>query len=99
MNSKLNSLNTIFSHLTKTLKLVWSASGFWTLAWVVILIVQGLLPAISITLIRQVVDNLVAVSGAGISSATVGKVLTPVSLMAGVLLVMRESGLELLSQN
>ncbi|TWH55722.1 ABC transporter ATP-binding protein [Dulcicalothrix desertica] len=87
MNSKLNSLNTIFSHLTKTLKLVWSASGFWTLAWVVILIVQGLLPAISITLIRQVVDNLVAVSGAGISSATVGKVLTPVSLMAGVLLL------------
>ncbi|RUT00255.1 HlyB/MsbA family ABC transporter [Dulcicalothrix desertica PCC 7102] len=57
------------------------------MAWVVILIVQGLLPAISITLIRQVVDNLVAVSGAGISSATVGKVLTPVSLMAGVLLL------------
>lgn len=87
MKSKLHSANTVLSHLTKTLKLVWSASSWWTVAWVVMLIVQGVLPAISITLIRQVVDNLVAVSGGGISSATISKLLTPIGLMAGVMLV------------
>jgi ATP-binding cassette, subfamily B, bacterial len=87
LKSKLHSVNTVFSHLTKTLRLVWSASGCWTGAWVVMLVVQGVLPAISITLIRQVVDNLVTVSGGGISSATIGKLLTPVGLMAGVMLV------------
>lgn len=87
MKSKLHSANTVLSHLTKTLKLVWSASSWWTVAWVVMLIVQGVLPAISITLIRQVVDNLVAVSGGGISSTTISKLLTPIGLMAGVMLV------------
>lgn len=87
MKSKLKSANTILSHLIKTLQLVWSASGWWTAAWAVMLLVQGVLPAISITLIRQVVDNLVAVSGAGLNGATIGKILTPVSLMAGVMLV------------
>ncbi|OKH32530.1 multidrug ABC transporter ATP-binding protein [Calothrix sp. HK-06] len=87
MKSKLHSANTILSHLTKTLKLVWSASSWWTIAWVVMLVVQGVLPAISITLIRQVVDNLVAVSGGGISSATINKLLTPIGLMVGVMLI------------
>jgi ATP-binding cassette, subfamily B, bacterial len=87
LKSKINSINNILSHLVKTIKLVWAASGLWTLAWIIMLLVQGLLPAISIILIRQVVNNLTVVSGAGISSATVGKILTPVALMASVMLV------------
>ncbi len=87
MNSKLENTNIIFSHLIKTLQLVWSASGCWTAAWAVMLLVQGVLPAISIILIRQVVDNLVAVSGAGMNGTTIGKILTPVALMATVMLV------------
>jgi len=67
--------------------LVWAASRYWTVAWMVMLLVQGLLPAVSITLIRQLVDNLVAVVGSGISWASVQKILIPLGVMAGLLLV------------
>ncbi len=87
MNSKLRSANTVLSHLLKTLSLVWSASGYWTLAWMVLVLVQGLLPAASISLTPRVVNALVQVSGTGISGANVQKVLVPVGLMAGIMLV------------
>jgi ATP-binding cassette, subfamily B, bacterial len=87
LKSKIDSIKNIISHLVKTFQLVFAASGFWTLAWMVMLLVQGILPAISITLIRQVVDNLVAASGNGVSSDTVQKLIIPVGLMAGVMLV------------
>ncbi|WP_414584571.1 ABC transporter ATP-binding protein [Scytonema sp. PCC 10023] len=73
--------------MRKTLSLVWAASRYWTVAWMVMLLVQGLLPAVSITLIRQLVDNLVAVVGSGISWASVQKILIPLGVMAGLLLV------------
>lgn len=87
LKSKLRSANTLLSDLIKTLSLVWAASGYWTIAWMVMLLVQGLLPAISITLTRQVVDNLVVVAGSGISAASIQKILMPVALMAGIMLV------------
>ncbi len=87
MFRKLHSANTILFHLRKTLSLVWAASRYWTVAWMVMLLVQGLLPAVSITLIRQLVDNLVAVVGSGISWASVQKILIPLGVMAGLLLV------------
>ncbi|AFZ00992.1 ABC transporter ATP-binding protein [Calothrix sp. PCC 6303] len=87
MKSKIDSVKNIISHLVKTFQLVFAASGFWTIAWMVMLLVQGILPAISITLIREVVDNLVSVSGNGVSSDTVQKLIIPIGLMAGVMLV------------
>ncbi|MGH8000394.1 MAG: ABC transporter ATP-binding protein, partial [Brasilonema sp.] len=88
MISKLRSANTTLSHLIKTFRLIWAASGYWTLAWMVMLLLQGLLPAMSITLTREAVDNLVAVSGAGLSSESIQKIVTPVGLMAGIVVVM-----------
>ncbi|WP_026733933.1 ABC transporter ATP-binding protein [Fischerella sp. PCC 9605] len=87
LKSKLRSANTLLSDLIKTLSLVWAASRYWTIAWMVMLLVQGLLPAISITLTRQVVDNLVVVAGSGISAASIQKILMPVALMAGIMIV------------
>ncbi len=87
LKSKFRSANTILNHLTKTLSLVWAASRYWTLAWMIMLLVQGLLPAISITFTRQVVDNLVVVAGHGISAASVQKILIPVAFMAGIMLL------------
>ncbi|WGV27614.1 ABC transporter ATP-binding protein [Halotia branconii] len=87
MNSKLRSANTVLSHLLKTLSLVWSASGYWTLAWIILVLVQGLLPAALISLTPRVVNALVQVSGTGISGASIQKVLVPVGLMAGIMLV------------
>ncbi|MFN6571191.1 ABC transporter ATP-binding protein [Dendronalium sp. ChiSLP03b] len=87
MISKLRSANTIFSHLVKTLSLVWSASRYWTLVWMVLLFVQGLLPAVSISLTPWAVNALVQVTGSGISAVSIQKILLPVGLMAGIMLV------------
>ncbi|MER3490965.1 MAG: multidrug ABC transporter ATP-binding protein [Mastigocladus sp. ERB_26_2] len=87
LKSKFRSANTILGHLRKTLSLVWAASHYWTLAWMVMLLVQGLLPAIAITFTRQVVDNLVVVAGHGISAASVQKILIPVAFMAVIMLL------------
>lgn len=85
--SKLRSANTIFSHLAKTLNLVWVASRYWTVAWMFLLLLQGLLPAASISLTPQAINALVSVTGSGISAANVEKVIVPVGLMAGIVLV------------
>ncbi len=87
MFSRFRNTNTIFVHLTQTLSLVWAASRNWTIAWMVLLIVQGLLPIASVSLIRILVDGLVAATGAGVSWASVQPVLIPVVLMAGILLL------------
>jgi ATP-binding cassette, subfamily B, bacterial len=85
--SKLQNANTIFSHLTKTLSLVWAASRYWTVAWMVLLLVQGLLPAASISLTPRAINALVSVTGSGISAANIQKIILPVGLMAGIMLV------------
>jgi ATP-binding cassette subfamily B protein len=85
--SKLRGTNTIFSHLGKTLSLVWAASRYWTVAWMILLLLQGLLPAASLSLIPQVVNALVAVTGTGISAASIQTVLMPVSLLVGIMLL------------
>jgi ATP-binding cassette subfamily B protein len=85
--SKLRGTNTIFSHLLKTLSLVWAASRHWTVAWMVLLLVQGLLPAASLSLTPRVVNALVAVTGTGISAATIQTVLIPVGLLVGIMLL------------
>lgn len=85
--SKLRSANTIFSHLVKTLSLVWRASRYWTVAWMILLLVQGLIPAASISLTPRAINALVSVTGSGISMANVQKVIIPVGLMACIMLV------------
>ena len=84
---KLRSSNKILLDLRKILALVWTACGYWTVAWMILLLVQGLLPVFSLTLIRQAVDALVVVAGKGISTANISKILIPVGLMAVILIV------------
>lgn len=85
--SKLRGTNTLFSHLGKTLSLVWAASRYWTVAWIILLLLQGLLPAASLALTPQVVNALVAVTGTGISAASIQTVLFPVGLLVGIMLL------------
>ncbi|MFN8441334.1 MAG: ABC transporter ATP-binding protein [Caldilineaceae bacterium] len=46
-------------HLVRTLKMVWQIARGWTVAWVVLLILQGLLPVATVYLTRTLVDSLV----------------------------------------
>jgi len=75
------------SYLPQTLRLVWSASRYWTLAWIVLLVIQGLLPVATVYLTRLGVNSLVAVAGTGSSWESIQPILIPVVLMAGVLLL------------
>ncbi len=73
-------------NLPRTFTLIWAATRGWTLASIILLIVQGLLPAIAVYLTRLLVDSLVAAIKAGASWENLQIVLVPAGLMAGVLL-------------
>jgi ATP-binding cassette, subfamily B, bacterial len=84
-----------FSHLTSlglALRLIRRAAGGWTIAWAVLLILQGIIPAGLVYLTKLVVDSVAAVIGAGVSSETVGAVLLPAAVMAGLLILQRILG-------
>jgi len=75
-------------HLPRALNLVWAAARYWTLAWVALLAVQGLLPVATVYLTRWLVDSLVAALGAGDRWQSVRPLLIPAALMAGIKLLM-----------
>ena len=75
-------------YLLRTLVLVWTASRPWTLAWIILLVAQGLLPVSIVYLTKLLVDNLVAAFGAGGTWQSVRPVLLLVALMAGIMLLM-----------
>ena len=87
LTAKLRSSVTQLSYLPQTFSLIWAASHNWTLAWVILLVIQGVLPAATVYLTRLLVDSLVAVVGSGISWESIQTILVPVALMAGVLLL------------
>lgn len=85
-NTKIQSAIAQLSYLQQTFLLVWNAARNWTLAWFVMLVVQGLLPVATVYLTRIIVNSLVAVVGAG-SSWDVKLIILPAAFMAGVLLL------------
>ncbi len=71
----------------RALRLVWDAAGWWSTAWLILLVVQGLLPVALVFLTRVVVDRLAAAAGAGASWEQLRGILLPAAVMAGLLLV------------
>lgn len=84
---KLHKARTQLSYLPQTFCLVWAAAQYWTLAWVVLLVVQGLLPVATVYLTRFLVNSLVTVAGTGSSWKHIQPILIPGALMVGVLLL------------
>src|SRR5215213_7967191 len=80
LNSKLRKALAQLPYLPRALKLVWAVARPWTTAWIVLLIVQGLLPAAIVYLTKLVVD--------GVVIADVRLVLTRLLLLGGFLLLM-----------
>ncbi|MEO1400420.1 MAG: ABC transporter ATP-binding protein [Cyanobacteria bacterium J06635_1] len=78
--------NTLAFHLLRIFHLVWSAAGYWTLGWILLLVAQGLLPAATVVLSRQLVNSLVTVMGEGINREAIQILLLPTALMATILL-------------
>lgn len=75
------------SYLPQTLRLIWAAAPGWTLAWVTLLVVQGVVPVAVVSLTRTLVDGVVAIRDAGGSIQQAGPVLWLAALMAMLLLL------------
>ncbi|MDA2930255.1 ABC transporter ATP-binding protein/permease [Acidobacteria bacterium AH-259-O06] len=73
-------------YLPRAFALVWAATHYWTLAWSVLLLLQGLLPVAIVYLTRWLVDGLVEAVAAGGSWESVRPTLILVALMAAVML-------------
>jgi ATP-binding cassette subfamily B protein len=55
---KLNQFIAQVSWWPKTLRMIWEAAPRWTLAWSLLLLIQGLLPAVSVYLTKLLIDSL-----------------------------------------
>ena len=60
LSSKLRKALAQLPYLPRALKLVWDVARPWTVTWIVLLIVQGLLPAATVYLTKLIVDGVVA---------------------------------------
>jgi ATP-binding cassette, subfamily B, bacterial len=84
----LNTLRSQLRYLPQALSLVWSASRHWTVAWAVLLVLQGALPVATVYLTRMVVDSLVAATMNAGGWTTLQPTLLLIAVMVGVLLLM-----------
>ena len=83
LGSKLRKALAQLPYLPRALKLVWEVARPWTTAWIVLLIVQGLLPAAMVYLTKVVVDGVVR----SLSKDSSWPVF-PLLLLGGLLLLM-----------
>ena len=86
LGSKLRKALAQLPHLPRALSLVWQVGRAWTVAWIVLLIVQGLLPAAVVYLTKLVVDGLTITAGGTIERMR--HVLFLVLLLGGTVLLM-----------
>lgn len=80
LSGKLRKASSQLPNLPRALALVWQVARPWTTAWIVLLVVQGVLPAAIVYLTKLVVD--------GVVGANVRLVLTRLLLLGGLLLLM-----------
>src|ERR1041385_4821362 len=88
LGSKLRKALAQLPYLPRALQLVWAVARPWTIAWIVLLIVQGLLPAAIVYLTRLVVDGVVLTLRNGSQAPDIRLVLTRLLLLGGLLLLM-----------
>lgn len=84
MNQKLRDAAQRLVHVPEALHLVWQAASGWTLAWTVLLVVQGLIPVATALLLRKLVNGLIVSRGA---PAALHAILGQVALFAGLMLL------------
>jgi ATP-binding cassette subfamily B protein len=75
------------SYLPWAFLLVWKAAKNWALIWTTLLVIQGILPVATVSLIRLLVDRLVGAIGTHISWESSWPILVLLSLMVGVMLL------------
>ena len=81
-----------FDYVRRALALVWESSRGWTVTWAVLLVIQGLLPAVTVWLTKLLVDGLAGAAGDGLSPENLRMALVPAAGMATVLLLQQILG-------
>ncbi len=74
-------------HLPLALRLLWTAAGRWTLLWLALLLLQGVLPVALVSLTRALVNAALAGMRAGASWAALQPALRPALFIAAILLL------------
>jgi ATP-binding cassette, subfamily B, bacterial len=87
LDARLKHLASQLASLPQALRLVHTAARGWTLAWLALLVLQGLLPAATIALTRAVVDGLVALMRSGGGWPALRPVLIAGGLMGGAMVL------------
>ncbi|MBW1895565.1 MAG: ABC transporter ATP-binding protein, partial [Deltaproteobacteria bacterium] len=87
LGTKLREIVTQFPFVRQALTLVWDAAPGWTTCWLVLLILQGLLPVATVYLVRSLVDGLVEVMGAGGAWENLRPIMILVVLLAAIMLI------------
>ncbi|NNF04547.1 MAG: ABC transporter ATP-binding protein [Rhodothermales bacterium] len=75
------------SYLVRALGLIWESTRGWTVAWAACLVIQGVLPAITIYLTKVIIDTANEAIGGGLSWENVEPVAIPAAIMGAALLI------------
>lgn len=73
--------------LPQALRLAWDAAPRWTAAWLLLLVLQSLVPVVLVVLTRSVVNALVAVTAAGVTPERLAPVVALAAAVGALLLV------------
>ncbi len=76
------------AYVPRTFELIWKAARGCTLAWVSLLILEGLLPGAAVYLTRPLVDSLSVAVGSGGDADSIRRLLFYAALMAGTVILM-----------
>jgi ATP-binding cassette subfamily B protein len=87
LRNALHKMGVQLPYLWRALGLIWDAARRWTVVWLALLVLQGLLPVAVVYLTRLLVDSLVDVMGLGAEWERLQSVLVLVGLMAGILIL------------
>src|SRR6266567_276122 len=88
LSSKLRKALAQLPQLFRALRMVWQVAQPWTIAWFVLLLIQGLLPAAGVYLMRLVVNGFVGAVKTGAAWPQIRSVLGLVVALGGVMALM-----------
>jgi ATP-binding cassette subfamily B protein len=84
---RLREATRLLSYLPRALRLIWRATGALTVAWLLLLLLQGAVPGLTAYLTKLVLDGAQVALGGGTSWESVRLFLVPAALMGGTLLL------------
>ena len=76
-------------YVPRAFVLVWAAGKKWTSAWLILLLVQSVLPVLTVVLTRSFINSIVGVVGAQWDMAQIQMVLVPFALLIVIVLANR----------